>query len=143
MIPTDPWWLPDGDVDAQAIAAGHLLAPGADKVLVKRREEPVFWDAGENFERVLCPGCGSEVPIDWWRDRMFAAWDTGCRFLEGTMPCCGIATSLNDLVYEWPQGFARWVLEIMNPARGFLTDDEIERLARMVGHSLREIWTHI
>jgi hypothetical protein len=61
----------------------------------------------------------------------------------GDPPCCGAATSLNDLVYEWPQGFARWALEIMNPGRGFLTDEEIERLARTVGHPLREIRTHI
>jgi len=107
LIPTDPWWLPAGDVDGPAAAAGHLLAPGADKVVVERHEEPVFWDAGENFERVLCPGCGRKIPIEWWRERMFAAWDMGCRSLEVAVPCCGAVFSLNDLVYEWPQGFSR------------------------------------
>jgi hypothetical protein len=77
LIPAGPWWLPGGDMDAQAIAAGRLIVPGADKVVVKRHAEPVFCDAGENFERVLCPGCGREVPIDWWRERMLAAWETG------------------------------------------------------------------
>jgi hypothetical protein len=28
-------------------------------------------------------------------------------------PCCGTHTTLNDLVYDWPQGFARWRVEVM------------------------------
>jgi hypothetical protein len=111
--------------------------------VVERHDEPVFWDAGGNFERVLCPSCGTEVATDWWQQRMFAAWDTGCRSLDVTTLCCGAPTTLNDLVYEWPQGFARWVLEIKNPRRQFLTDQELDALAGTVGHPLREIWTHI
>jgi hypothetical protein len=133
----------DSDADARAVEAGHILAPAAAGVVVERHAELVFWDAGGNFERVVCSGCRREVPVDWWQERMSAAWDSGWRSLEVTVPCCRVSTTLNDLVYEWPQGFARWVLEIKNPGRQLLTVEELDGLAGTVGHPLREIWTHM
>lgn len=31
------------------------------------------------------------------------------------VPCCGAVTSLSDLDYRWPAGFARFVLEASEP----------------------------
>ncbi len=62
--------------------------------------------------------------------------------LAVTTPCCGANVSLNDLNYEWPAGFARFVLEAMNPGVGDLATAEIAALAEIVGSPLRRIWAH-
>lgn len=35
--------------------------------------------------------------------------------LSITTPCCHQTTSLNELEYIWPAGFAKYVIEIRNP----------------------------
>jgi hypothetical protein len=57
-----------------------------------------------------------------------------------TVACCGALVSLNDLIYEWPAGFARFVLEAMNPNVRDIADDELASLAAILGTPLRKIW---
>jgi hypothetical protein len=38
--------------------------------------------------------------------------------LDASMPCCGGSTSLNALRFDWPAGFARFVLEARNAGVG-------------------------
>lgn len=58
-------------------------------------------------------------------------------------PCCGGRTSLNNLHYEWPCGFARFELALWNPGRGWLTDEELSALARALGRPVRQIFAHM
>ena len=55
---------------------------------------------------------------------------------------CGTAVSLNDLRYEWPAGFAKFVLEAMNPNVMDLPDEGFAELSRDLGTPLRKIWAH-
>lgn len=43
------------------------------------------------------------------------------------MPCCDGVTSLNSLRYEWPAGFARFILQAMNPGIEDLTGEQHSR----------------
>ena len=60
-----------------------------------------------------------------------------------TVPCCGTQVRMDELRYEWPVGFARFVIEIWNPDPW---PEELEpvtqQLAFSVGSSLRAIWAH-
>ncbi len=60
-----------------------------------------------------------------------------------TVPCCDVETSLNELVYDWPMGFARFRIEILYPNRAWLTDEELTALTDALGHPLRQILIHI
>ncbi len=61
--------------------------------------------------------------------------------LEAQMPCCGKACSLNDLKYEWPAGFARFVIEVENSAN-LLTAEQRQVVEDKLGCELRAIWAH-
>ena len=63
--------------------------------------------------------------------------------LAVTLPCCGASSTLNDLVYHWPAGFARYVLEAMNPGpAGFLDPEQLAQLQLDLGCELRQINAH-
>jgi hypothetical protein len=50
------------------------------------------------------------------------------------LPRCHEASDLNDLVYEWPAGFARFVLEAENPDPAEWLPREVqERLELILG----------
>ena len=71
-------------------------------------------DAGQRFESVHCPSCGADADA-WWADAMDRAWVGTCfDDLSCTTPCCGARTTLHDLVYRGPQGFARFELRAHN-----------------------------
>jgi hypothetical protein len=56
-------------------------------------------------------------------------------------PCCGAQVSIDERVYEWPVGFARFVLDIWNPdppPDGL--DSVTRRLTASVGSPRRAIW---
>jgi hypothetical protein len=59
--------------------------------------------------------------------------------LDVTVPCCGSTVSLNDLDYDWPAGFARFVVEARNPRVGNLSDAEMRELELIVRTRLRPI----
>jgi len=48
-----------------------------------------------------------------------------------------------SLRYVWPAGFARFVLEAMNPNISDLTAAEQGMLQETLGCRLRRIWVHI
>jgi hypothetical protein len=52
-------------------------------------------------------------------------------------------TSLNDLVYDWPMGFAKFRIEVLYPNRGRLTDEELAAVTEALGHPLRQILVHV
>lgn len=56
-------------------------------------------------------------------------------------PCCGASSSLDDLKYELPAGFARFVLEAQDP-KADLDDQQMQALAQIIGVGLRKIWAH-
>lgn len=139
VIPRDPKAdLPD---TAEAVRNAMADLPGTGETRVKDYGKLQFIDAGENAERIGCPNCGHTFTIPQWHAWMDADWhgEDGFHLHRHLTPCCDIETTLNDLVYEWPQGFARWFVSARNTGRGPLSASELERLERIAGIPLKAI----
>jgi hypothetical protein len=139
LIPTDPTWQPDEAAARRAAETLAALVPDADPPVVKLYEEVTFIDQGGNFARVLCPACGAELPPPWWSQRMDDAFATRFARLTVETPCCGVRVSLNDLTYDWPAGFARAELSVLGPPAGGLSEPQLARVGRELGHPLRQV----
>ena len=136
FIPEDPTYVPEAAaIEAARAALGEAAGVPATARVAAGVE---FVDQGENFERVACPACGSELEMGWWGERMKDADATSFRELGVTVPCCGAETSLHDLDYEAPAGFARFVLEAPNPGVDVEAVDA-EPVERAAGCLLRRI----
>ncbi|MEV5527666.1 zinc ribbon domain-containing protein [Streptomyces prunicolor] len=145
LIPTDPYWQPDRAAAHQAKAALSALLPDADarRGLTARWHDTVeVVHCGTNLETIRCPHCGADSSA-WWADALQERYTEGFSTLLVTTPCCDTETSLNDLTYDWPMGFASFRIEALNPNRGRLTDQELTSVTAAAGHPLRQILTHI
>jgi hypothetical protein len=142
LVPIDPEFVPDNPSAARARDHLAALVPDADQVTQSTAAEVQFVDPGANLEQILCPRCGQEIAVEWWQHRMDDAYGTHNTILIVTTPCCGATVSLNDLNYEWPAGFARFVLEAANPGVAELPREEVAKLGEIVGSPLRVIWAH-
>jgi hypothetical protein len=142
LIPTVPDYVPDAEAQNQArkLLASHL--PQAREVYIELSDTVRFVDQGGNFERVRCPVCGVTLETEWWQQAMDTAYETEFRELGITTPCCASGVSLNDLIYDWPAGFARFSLEALNPNVRDLEDKMKRKLEELLGCELRRIWTH-
>ena len=142
FIPMDPRYVPAAEAIEESRLYLARLAPDADEVTAAVGDEINFIDQGANFERVSCPRCATELDKGWWGEEVERASAAAFTWLEVTVPCCGSTLSLNDLDYEWPAGFARFVLEAMNPNVPDLAESDVAVLSAMLGTPLRRIWTH-
>jgi hypothetical protein len=140
LIPEDPRFVPDAM--SLTTARDHLaaLAPDAEEIEVITHESIQFFDCGGNFEEVRCPACQATIPTEWWQDRMDDDYDGGFKLSRYATPCCGKMVTLNELVYNWPQGLARAAIRAMNPNIPELNKDQIEELSKIIGGSLRVIY---
>jgi len=144
VIPVDPLWVPD---DESAEAARLLLlqlAPRSREVTAEVSEKVEFVDPGGNFDRVLCPACGSDLE-PWWQEAMDAAYDRENGFgpLDVVTPCCGCDSDLNDLNYTWACGFSRFMLAAKDYGRYALEEGELNLLADALGCGVRAIYARL
>ena len=142
FISTDPHYAPTAAAAEEARLFLATLVPDADEVVAAISDEIEFVDQGANFERVLCPRCGTEVDEGWWGEEVDRASASAFSGLDVITPCCGSALSLNDLEYVWPAGFARFVLEALNPNLSDLGQRDVAALSALLGTPLRRIWAH-
>lgn len=141
LIPEQPDFLPL--VTTQRIQQEiQKLKISTDDVIVKIHDHVAFIDAGENFGYILCPVCREKLTIEWWQQSMNDAWKTKFSVLASLVPCCGVEVSLNDLVYEWRIGFAKFCIEIYNPTCE-LKESEYASLEQLVGIKLNVIRCHL
>lgn len=144
LIPEDPRFIPEATKQSRARDRFAEIAPQANEIEIKVCEKVEFFDCGANFERVLCPSCGSEIPVVWWQDRMDEDYvANGFTLASYATPCCEAQRTLHELVYEWPQGFGRFALDAMNPNIGKLEDRYKQELEEILGTKLRVIYQHI
>ena len=140
LIAIDPGFVPS---PASQLAAAALLRewlPDAQEVTVRVTDHVEFVDQGEDFERVSCGQCG--IGFDDWSAAMTRAAERDFQDLSLVMPCCGTSMSLNDLVYELPAGFARFVLEATNPEVEDLSAEQLDAVSAVLGSPIRRIWAH-
>jgi hypothetical protein len=148
VIPTDATWQPSPEAANGAEAYVRRVFPDLDgvrqDVSVEFYDRITAVDAGENLERITCPRCGSDIPVDWYSD-LLEATGGGFDDLNVAVPCCGVPVPLDTLVFDWPCGFARFEIAVANPARAQCQfhPDELAQLAIILGHPVRQILTHI
>jgi len=136
IVPRDPRHVPTREVQERVTALLRQIAPQAASVTVEAFAQVRFFNCGQNFKRVECPECSSEV-TDWWRNRMDDDYrDGGFRLELYKTPCCGALVTLNDLIYDWPQAFGSFTWTVMNPNIGELTQPEGAALAAAAGAPL-------
>lgn len=140
IIPDVPDWVPDESTAQRlATAARELFAGRSSEVSSGDRGEIEFVDQGAWFESVSCPNCGAVIDESWWQDRMGTAAETGFTDLSVRTECCDFLTSLNDLVYRLPAGFARFVIEVRELDKTYADDAAMATLELTAGHPLRQI----
>jgi hypothetical protein len=142
FIPVDPNWIPTPAAAERAVALLSAIAPQAEEVNAEFKEQVEFFHPHSNWEGVECPVCGADIE-SWWDEAMEAASQSGFTDLTVNTPCCGAATSLNDLRYAWPAAFGRFVIEAMNPNIRDTTPEQDGAMAECVGSALRKVWVHI
>ena len=142
FVPTDPTARPSSASADQAVQLLESFAPEADSVSARFTEKIEFVDPGGNWSGVACAKCGADVEL-WWRDAMDRAHSKSFDDLRVITPCCGEATSLNELRYVAPAGFARFVIESLNPNINDLTEQQQTELANCLRLPLRKIWVRL
>jgi hypothetical protein len=142
LIPSTPDFVPAEAAQAAALNRLKSFLPKADDVISDSSAEIRFIDAGVNFERISCPACRGPLPMEWWQEAMEAAEEKNFTDLRVTLAGCGKSSTLNDLVYFWAQGFARFTLEAMNPGVKDLRSDQLRELEKILGCPLRVILAH-
>ncbi len=143
LIPSEPRFVPSEAQARRCLALVSQFADGAEEVNIIDEGQIVFVDAGQNFQSVGCPVCNHSLDTGWWAERVGAAHSRGYEDLGVDCPECGSTVSLNDLDYDWPQGFSRWRVEAMNPLIGRIDHDQVAAVADALGHAVRVIYTHV
>jgi hypothetical protein len=142
LIPTDPTYVPETEAQLAAQEILRAALPRDADVQIDIFASTQFVDAGANFRGIFCPHCGQTIPDPWWQQAMDKADASSFCDLETLAPCCGASLSLNDLLYDWPQGFARFALRATNPNVPQLAEEALSQLAAVLGCGLRVIWAH-
>jgi hypothetical protein len=137
VIPAEPDFIPNAAAQQMALALFSSFVAKADSVQCLAEDDIRFIDPGENWESVSCPACGTDLS-GWWQEAADVAYQNGFNDLTVTVPCCGATGSLNDLIYAPPAGFARFILEAVNPVNE-VSDAQIGMLAATVGCQLRKV----
>ncbi len=140
LIPTNSRFVPEAQVQEEVLRALLSIMAPSNMVRLVVSDDVQFIDQGQNWEHVFCPVCGQQID-EWWTQAMDIAQATNFQNLEVQMPCCGKVCSLNDLKYEGPAGFARFVIEVDNPAKS-LTAEQKQLVENKLGCELRAIWAH-
>ncbi len=140
LIPTDPNYIPSSQqiLRALSLIAANPLESQPEVVISENVE---FIDSRSNMEAVYCPRCGSKLDWTWWGDAMDLAYKSGFRDLSIDTPCCGLTTSLNELRYVWPCGFARFRISFSSPGRD-LAPQVLGSIADALETPVRKVWAH-
>ena len=141
LIPSSHTYVPKEYSKQRAMASFDVLFPLADSIHFKQSDNPEFVDPGANLERINCPNCNSVIDETWWKEAMDEAYKNKFMDLSIVVPCCNSKTSLNELKYEWPAGFAKFSIEILIPIRD-ISDEELQHIETVLKTKLRKIWGH-
>jgi hypothetical protein len=147
LIPADKNWQPAPEAAASAVVyvAGLFSGPDDDVEVVSHEfyDQVTLIDAGENTTQITCSRCGEDISQEWFLGLVEEHGESvGDR--DVTVPCCGEAVPLDALRYDWPVGFARFEVSVMNPTRAEyeLDPGELAHVADLLGHSVTQILAH-
>jgi hypothetical protein len=141
VIPQDPLLRPTQERQNAILETLKLLRPETHGWEAQTSDDPIFFCCIENFENVFCPFCEAEI-TKFWGEAMDLWWVGDHRVLATTTPCCRRETSLNDLDYVLPQGFACFGVEMLRGGPD-LEPDEREQVETALGAPVRIIWRRL
>ena len=141
IIPANPYShiAPQTLQEAVNYLTANALAENITSIVY---DTPAFIDCGENLEEIKCPICGETLDFDWWGNAVDEAAEIGFSDLTIATPCCHKDSSLNDLKYNFPCGFACAEIDMLNPTSE-LDDDCLKPLRELIGEPIRIIYSHI
>ena len=100
VIPTDVNWQPTNQAAAEAEAYVQRAFPDPDgmqqKITVEFHDRITVIDAGENLQRITCPRCGHNIPLDWYQE-LVERTEGDFDDLDMTVPCCHTVIALDAL----------------------------------------------
>lgn len=141
IIPSDPFYEPTPAI--QDACLGLLIARfRKNEITSTLYKEVSFIDPGQNFEAVVCDRCGQEMDMEAWQARMGVAYETRFTDLSFVTPCCDKPSSLNDLKYRGPAGFARYVLTVIDPPAE-VDAEVLSELERVLGTKVKTIHVNV
>jgi hypothetical protein len=147
LVPRDPRYVPSVSQATRARDRFLELAPEADEIEIKVSDHIQLFDCWANLERITCPFCGADIPLEWWQERLDDdsdhSADNGFKLLAYSVPCCNARCTLNELIYDWPQGFGRFAINAMNPNIGELQDRYVSEFEELLGTPLLVVYRHI
>lgn len=114
----------------------------ADDIKTFIYETPVFVDCGSNLKTISCPHCGTQLDFSWWGESMDTASENNFKELSIIMPCCGKESTLNDLLYDFPCGFACIEFDILNPSTNF-DNQVLSTIKDLLGNPILVVHAHI
>jgi len=143
IIPEEAGFVPEEKRQLDAIAYFRSIAPRASEVITSTSDDLKFIHCGGNFGKICCPSCGATIGLRLWQEWMNVDYgEKGFALTQHTLPCCAARHTLHELAYEWPQGFARWDLQAMNPDID-LSDVHRSRFEEILGCPVRIIYEHM
>ena len=144
IIPAEVDAAPDRQKNESAAAYFRSIAPQADEISNSISDRLEFVHCSDNFEKICCPSCGNEIETALWQDWMEQdCGENGFALIKHSMPCCDAQCTLHDLVYEWPQGFARSGICAMNANIGKLSEKQRSQFEAILGYPVHVIYQHI
>lgn len=145
IIPEQAGFVPEEARRQEAVSYFREIGPKADEITASVTTNLQFIDCGQNFEEIRCPSCKAVVQLKWWQEWMNEDFSKKDGFIlrQRKMPCCGARSTLHELAYDWPQGFARCDIRAMNPNFGKLSATHRTRFETILGCPVRAIYGHI
>jgi len=115
IFPTDPTFVPTPD-KVSTLKTYFSTHQNQLEWQINISDEINFIDPGENFETIRCPLCDALIDGELWQEMMDQSYQSRFTNMDILTPCCQQQSSLNHLNYHFPAGFARFVIEILNPS---------------------------
>lgn len=141
IIPNDPYFCISGQ-QAQVVVQYLKLNVKADAVEASMHDHLSFVDCGANLTSISCPYCNSLLTFDWWGNAMNRAFNDHFESLSVQLPCCGADSTLNDLLYDFPCGFAFVEFVITNPVTE-VKEGILSAIHNLLGITVRVIHAHL
>lgn len=144
IVPVDPRFVPSKPAQKAAEDLLRAAAPDADLVSSVTSAGVEFHGGICDPIRILCPACEEPVDTEVWASWMDGDYSpqTGFRLGPVATPCCGHRTPLNELKYEFPHGFSRYVLSARNPGLP-LAMTELTQISGALGGEVRVVWERL
>jgi hypothetical protein len=146
VIPQDPWFIPTIQAQQQAAEYFSQIVDDPNCVEVIVHEGVELHDCGCNLAGILCPSCDEFIDEEWWDAWTGEDYDDDRKTHTLTprqLPCCGESYSLQQLIYDFDQGFATFALEAENPNVGELSLEQKATFEQLLSCPIKVIYSHL